>query len=135
MAAVILDPATGQMEYVNAGHPPPMVFDQSGSGRLLPSGEYFPLGIRSQQFNCQAAQLDSQHVLAMVTDGVTEQADSDGKMVGLEGLVAKLCDVRKTLGGDAPMQRVADELTAFLDHKQGLQISQDDRTFLLAARS
>ncbi|MDX1565534.1 MAG: PP2C family protein-serine/threonine phosphatase, partial [Phycisphaeraceae bacterium] len=135
MAVVIVDPETGRMQYINAGHPPPILFDAAGDGRLLPSGEYYPLGVHEQQFEAQTAELQTGQMLAMATDGLTELSDSEGNAVGVGGLVHKLCEIRKLLSVAATVHRVAEGLSEVLDRTQGMAVSQDDRTFLLAMRS
>ncbi len=134
MAAVMMDPVSGQMQYINAGHPPPLVFDADGNGQLLPSGDYYPLGVHDQPFEAQVAELKSGQMLAMATDGLTELTDAEGNMVGVGGLVKKLCEIRKLLGDKGTAQRVAEGLNEYLDRMQGMAVSQDDRTFLLALR-
>jgi anti-sigma regulatory factor (Ser/Thr protein kinase) len=45
VAAVLLEPETGELQYSLAGHPPPLVIDRDGHGRFLEGGNGPPLCI------------------------------------------------------------------------------------------
>ncbi|MCB0131059.1 MAG: SpoIIE family protein phosphatase [Caldilineaceae bacterium] len=78
----MLDPANGQLTYINAGHNPPFIMDSTGTitAALNPSGPavgMFP-GV---EFNIEYAQLNPGDMLYAYTDGVTEARNPAGDFV------------------------------------------------------
>ena len=73
MVAVAVDPETGEIECVNAGHPPVLVVDRDGDLRALQSAENPALGHDPTRMEPRSATLlEFGDVLAMYTDGLTE---------------------------------------------------------------
>ena len=69
-----LDAATGALEYINAGHPPPLVM--RGSELLALEGGGLAVGMFAEaDFPVARAQLQPGDVLVFYTDGVIEAAD------------------------------------------------------------
>jgi phosphoserine phosphatase RsbU/P len=83
------EPATRILEYVNAGHHPPVVIrSQNGSTHAfyLKSTDV-PIGISPRsQFPAVAFQLHIDDLLVAYTDGITEMENRDGEMYGLPRL-------------------------------------------------
>src|SRR6204780_4846388 len=73
-----LDPTTGELNYLSAGHNPPMLVQQDGSIERL-SSDSMPLGIElTEKFVAGTTVLELNDLLVIYTDGVTEaQNDSD----------------------------------------------------------
>ncbi len=70
---VVLDTATGELRYVNAGHNPAVVLRATGSVELLASKSGFVLaGMEGMSYKPFEARLDRDDVLVLYTDGVTE---------------------------------------------------------------
>jgi sigma-B regulation protein RsbU (phosphoserine phosphatase) len=88
----ILDRA-GNLEYLNAGHPSPVVIRRDRVGDLFEGGS-FPVGlIPEATFETARAKLEPGDTLVLFSDGVTEAADPDEEMYG----VPRLCE---TLAGE-----------------------------------
>lgn len=69
----VLDPARGQLSYVNAGHPPPLLVHSDGSTEFLSLTGGIALGVADGMvFEQQSIQLDAGDYLVIYTDGVTE---------------------------------------------------------------
>jgi serine phosphatase RsbU (regulator of sigma subunit) len=134
MVAMDVDPATGAFEMINAGHPAPVVVTAAGACRHLQSGENFPLGIMPAEYVVERGVIAPGELLSLFTDGLTEQSDAAGAMLGVEGVSALITDLRRGAGPMLDVDRLAARLTAFLDERQGDRAPDDDRTFLLAAR-
>ena len=125
----LLDPATGQLEYVSAGHPFP--FLRRADGRVEELGEGgLPLGIRdSLTVKPGTTMLSSGDLLVLYTDGLVEATDPRGTEAfgfdRLQGLVAA--------GGDPQIlhDRI---LGAFDDHVAGEPLL-DDLTLVVVART
>jgi serine phosphatase RsbU (regulator of sigma subunit) len=82
----VLDPVTGALVYVNAGHEPPIIFGADGvKDDLRPTGPV--VGIFPEfEFAVGRAQLEPGHTLFMFTDGVTESCNNSGELFGPERL-------------------------------------------------
>ena len=89
----ILDPATGELTYVSAGHNPPVLVRAKGGYELLP-GSGLILGILPMaKYEESRATLEKGDVLVMFSDGVTEApnpADEEYGEERLANLVAEL---------------------------------------------
>jgi serine phosphatase RsbU (regulator of sigma subunit) len=133
-AAVALDPATGDLECVCAGHPAPLVVTADGRTVALQEGAHLPLGMGPIEWTPQRSTLPLGAWLALYTDGVTEMRQEDGAMLGTEAWERMLSAViASTTPGTAAAQ-VALALEERLDAAQGRALSQDDRTYLVVRR-
>jgi GAF domain-containing protein len=73
----LLDPATGLLTLVNAGHPPPLVLGSDGSSRLVQGAPQRPLGVGGDERNLISEQLAPGATLLLYTDGLVERRDED----------------------------------------------------------
>ena len=77
-----LDPATMRLEYVNAGHPAPMLVRAAGGVERLEMGGII-LGIdAAAKFEAGTVTMAPGDLLAMFTDGVTEAQGADEELFG-----------------------------------------------------
>jgi serine phosphatase RsbU (regulator of sigma subunit) len=78
-----LDPATGSLAFINAGHNPPLIAHTGGTVEQLASGG-LPLGIMPDfDYREGRAQLRPGDVLVTYSDGVTEQTNPQGEEFGI----------------------------------------------------
>jgi sigma-B regulation protein RsbU (phosphoserine phosphatase) len=133
MVAAVVDTATGEMECVNAGHPPLFVVGLDGSLAELQAAENPPLGIATVTMVSQRARLERGHVLAMYTDGLSELTNPAHEMLGIERLGAELSAICAA-SGRRGVAAVGVALAAQLDAFREGELPGDDRTFLLAQR-
>lgn len=89
---VRLSPATGAIDYANAGHCPGIVFDPMGRVRAELSSTGLPLGIDPHcQFAAESVEpLEAGEVVLLFSDGIIEAWSSDGEMFGVERLIAEV---------------------------------------------
>lgn len=81
-----LDPITGVLDYINAGHNPPLVARLNGDVEQLDSGG-FPLGIMPMaQYEMGQMQLNAGEALVVYSDGVSEANNLKGDEYGIERL-------------------------------------------------
>ena len=108
MVVALLDPSSGRLECVNAGHPPPLL---AGPGGLvaLQSGANLVLGLMPpewgpEQIEHQVTTMEAGQVLLLYTDGLTELCDDSGAMLGTDGLTQTLGKIalRATPTGPTP---------------------------------
>jgi serine phosphatase RsbU (regulator of sigma subunit) len=124
----VLDPATGALAWVNAGHEAPVVFGASGiSARFNPSGPALGM-MPDMKFEVRESQLAPGQVLLAFTDGVTEAKDPSGRLYSEEALLG-------LLAGGAPdaaalLDRIEKSVAA---HSAGAERS-DDITMLAMRR-
>jgi serine phosphatase RsbU (regulator of sigma subunit) len=124
----VLDPATGALAWVNAGHEAPAVFGASGvSARLDPSGPALGM-MPDMKFEVRQSQIAPGQVLLAFTDGVTEAKDPSGRLYSEEALLG-------LLAGGAPdaaalLDRIEKSVAA---HSAGAERS-DDITMLAVRR-
>ena len=93
--ACILDAATGELEYSNAGHEPAYLLPSAGHPLLRLAGVVGPPLCTVDEFPYEANRhrLEPGDTLCVVTDGVTEAARAGGELYGrkrLEGLLDSL---------------------------------------------
>jgi PAS domain S-box-containing protein len=119
---VKLDLATGHLEYLRAGHPPPLVRSPDGGVIELEGGSP-PLGLkRGIAFEAHSVDLEPGSVLLLYTDGLIERRS--------EGIGPGLAQLREALAS-APTDAETCATTV-LDHLGGHEL--DDDVALVAVR-
>jgi serine phosphatase RsbU (regulator of sigma subunit) len=101
VAAARLDPATGELSYATAGHPPILIVSADGSASYLAGGRGLPIGIAlAPRLDRQAVttRLAAGDLMIMYTDGLYERrAESpDVGLARLAELAAKSRDLPPT---------------------------------------
>jgi sigma-B regulation protein RsbU (phosphoserine phosphatase) len=133
MLAVLLDPVTGTLETVNAGHPPGVFVTPTGERSITLSEANMPLGLDAEaELVSETTTLEPGTFLVMFTDGLTELPVEGGELLGDEALAERLTGIVTTCGASGATE-VSAKLTALLDSLQ-VGMSQDDRTFLVVRR-
>lgn len=85
--ATELNPETGHLRYINAGHNPPLIGRADGTVLQLSSGG-FPLGIiAGAEFEIGEITLESGDVLVIYSDGVSEANNLAGEEFGMDRLI------------------------------------------------
>jgi sigma-B regulation protein RsbU (phosphoserine phosphatase) len=124
-----LDPASGRLDYVNAGHNPPILVRAAGAVEKLTEGGLV-LGIfEGVDYDGGTVEMQRGDVLVVYSDGVTETWDPDGEEWGEEKLVA-LAVAGRGDGAEAVQDAVLREIESF---EQGARAT-DDRTLLVLKR-
>ncbi|MEM9693813.1 MAG: PP2C family protein-serine/threonine phosphatase, partial [Myxococcota bacterium] len=129
-----IDPRSGELECLNAGHPPPLVVDGEGGVRRLQSETNVALGMLEASFVSQQGRLEADETLLLYTDGLFEVNDQDGRPLGMTRFadVVARAVVHQRRRPIAELQRaLARELRAL----RGAQLFADDNTFLFARRA
>lgn len=123
--SAILDPLSGQLDYINAGHDAPWLL-RAGAGtpeRLAPEG--LALGVMTEQtYTARRTQLQPGDRLLLATDGLSEAMNPQDQAFGDER-------VAELLAGDAldPQALVARIHAQVAQHVDGRQ-AHDDLTLL-----
>ncbi len=124
----LLTPETGEMEWVCAGHPFPLLRRAGGRTEELGNGG-FPLGLRDPlPIGCHAVTIEPGDLLLLYTDGLPEALDAQGSSAfGYEKIQAAL-----QIGGTP--QQVHDAVRHSFDLHVGDEPLRDDLTLLVIAR-
>jgi sigma-B regulation protein RsbU (phosphoserine phosphatase) len=81
-----LDPQTGALAFINAGHNPPLIVHAAGTVENLSAGG-LPLGIRADaDYREGRTQLQPSDVLVIYSDGVSEAVNPQGEEFGTDRL-------------------------------------------------
>ena len=127
----VLEPETGRMRYVNAGHNPPyLVSSQKGKpfDRLRATG--MALGVMEDSvWQQKIVRLSPGDVLLLYTDGVTEAQDRAGRFYGEQ----RLQEVLRSLGS-RPANEILESILADLKSFLGGASQQDDVTLVVLRR-
>jgi hypothetical protein len=133
MAFLALEPESGAIECVNAGHPPPLALRRDGTRRPLQAERNVALGIMDTTFEVERTVLAPDEVLLLYTDGLTELSDINRNLLGTERL-GQAVGALVAQVGDLPLTKLKDGIVSMLDSFRGSQLAADDTTFMLARR-
>ncbi len=123
----VLEPATGRLAYVCAGHPFPLLRRAAGEILELGTGS-FPLGIRAEVDASSAeTTLNPGDLLVLYSDGLPEAASPAGETFGYDAL-------RTLLQQPAGPQTIHDRLRRALDAHVAGEPLRDDVTVVVIAR-
>ncbi|TQK42978.1 serine phosphatase RsbU (regulator of sigma subunit) [Streptomyces sp. SLBN-118] len=123
---VVLDPATGSVKAVRAGHPQPLVRHANGRTEVLDLPGGVVLGVdKEASYPVTELRLEPGDVLALYTDGLVEQAGVDIDL-GVERLRGSLAGA-----GSSSLAGTADRL---MNEARQATDRPDDIALLLAAR-
>ena len=119
----------GRLEYVNAGHIPPLLVGPDG--RAVPLGRAGGpvLGILDADFTAGALPLLPGMVLLAVTDGITEARSAAGEQLSYERLQQLLAE-RGAASAQETVRAVSEGVARFCGHHP----QQDDATMLALLR-
>jgi sigma-B regulation protein RsbU (phosphoserine phosphatase) len=132
-AAAAIAPATGELEVLVAGHPPPLVCDARGTCRPLDRPQNPPLGLASSRLQTSHTRLATGDLLALYSDGVVEVRDPRGRMLGTHALAHTLSSLVR-LHGASRVGAIASALRRTIEDYAGPDGPRDDRSFLLVGR-
>ena len=124
----VLEPATGRLDFVIAGHPFPLVRRAGGGVEELGSGG-LPLGLRRDtDLELLTVTLGPDDVLLLYTDGLPEAVDGpDGEAFGFDRL-------KRLLSAAGSPAVLHDRILIEFDRHVGGELLADDLTLVVLAR-
>jgi sigma-B regulation protein RsbU (phosphoserine phosphatase) len=121
-----LEPTTGCLTYVNAGHNWPVLRRASGATERLEAGG-LPLGIRAEQvYQCGATTLAQGDLLLIFTDGLVEAENDQAQEYGEERMLPAFQALQNVNAREA-LNRLMSSVDVFV----GLTRQHDDITCLI----
>ncbi|MCQ2069899.1 MAG: SpoIIE family protein phosphatase, partial [archaeon] len=87
-----VDPRTGTVEYVNAGHNPPFRISRGNVSKVTSKPDFVFGRKKNMVFHTRSLELEDGDRMFMFTDGVTEAVGPDGSMFGEERLEKALSE-------------------------------------------
>jgi sigma-B regulation protein RsbU (phosphoserine phosphatase) len=126
----VLDGATGELRFANAGHNPPVIVRAGGEAEMLEGGGPV-LGVLSiAPYSEQSASLAPGDLLVLYSDGVTEANDPDFDEFGEERFIRVLTENRAR-----PASQIVEAVTAALKEFTAGAPQTDDITLVVARRT
>ena len=125
-----VDPATGVLEYANAGHVPPLVVRRDTMDELRQTDLLLGL-FPTAKYRDHQLTLGPGESLVMFTDGAGECASPDGNELGSQGI----CDALKVTYGYSAEQIAELLRTTVADHAGDADDLGDDLTIVVVSRN
>ncbi len=126
----VLNPATGDVLYINGGHNAPMIIDPEGNitARLQPTGPAVGM-FAGATFEIQRTRLAPGETMVCFTDGVPDARNIDGKLFNEQRLVDLVRNPPDNAA--ALLTRIEDRLFSYI----GEAVQYDDITLMLVRHS
>ena len=125
-----LDTATGLVEYVNAGHTPPLCVFRSGVHELTETDPLLGV-ITHAEYTNRRVQLEPGDSIVLFTDGVSEAEDVEGTLFGSTELADNLAPLH---GASADILATVVD-AAVLSHIGDIEALSDDLTVVVVSRA
>ena len=122
----VLNPSSGELQYVNGGHNLPCLVKPTGEVTWLPGDSGIVLGVIDEfPYQQHSIQLEEGDVVFFYTDGVTEAMDEDGNQFGDDTLL----EILGKVAGSDPEEMTRHVVEAVHEHA-GEAPQSDDLTCL-----
>ena len=121
----VLDLATGEFRYVNAGHEQPYIYHNGVFTRHEIPAAFVLAGLENMKYKSSSIMLEPGDKVFQYTDGVTEATDADEKLYGDERLASALKNA-----GSVSVREVCEAVKADVDRFVGSAPQFDDITTL-----
>ncbi|MFF4342998.1 PP2C family protein-serine/threonine phosphatase [Kitasatospora sp. NPDC001540] len=126
-----LDTATGHLQWVNAGHPKPLLIRDGAVVGRLESATTLPVGFGGEQPVVSERELRHGDRVLCFTDGLVEERGAGGEQFGEEQLIDWVDRIERTGSGVRATVRA---LSHALKARRGGQTSDDATLFLIEWR-
>jgi len=127
-----LDVGSGRLQWVNAGHPHPVLLRNRRVVRTLHGPTTLPVGIGGATPHVSEEALEPGDRVLFFTDGITEERMTGGEQFGEDRLIDQL---ERAEQGGGPVQQTVRRLSHALMRGRGGATSDDATLFLLEWRA
>jgi len=127
-----LDVGSGRLQWVNAGHPHPLLLRNRRVVRIMDSPTTLPVGIGGATPHVSEESLEPGDRVLFFTDGITEEHTTGGEQFGEDRLIDQL---ERAEQGGGPVQQTVRRLSHALMRERGGTTSDDATLFLLEWRN
>ena len=121
----VLDLETGEVEYVNAGHNPPVVSLEGNIDYMKARGGFVLAGMEDVPYRQGSFTMNESDILFLYTDGVNEAENDSHEQFGEEALRNSLQEL-----GDASSQEIVEQVRRKVKEHVGGYEQSDDITML-----
>lgn len=126
----LLDPVSGEVIYVNAGHNPPLFYRAAEDDLTLLNATGIPMGIDTEAiFSQRSIRMEPGDFLLLYTDGITEAFDENQAEFGMESLQRLVFDLR-----NAPVEEIQGQLLQSVKDYTQNSAPSDDITIMVVKR-
>jgi sigma-B regulation protein RsbU (phosphoserine phosphatase) len=129
VVSAVIEPSSGRICMVNAGHPPPLVVRQSGVQETVRGGPALGL-IDAAEFKEQVVDLLSGEIVLIYSDGLIETRNAEGEFFGEERLRSLLTGSCASGAAD-----LGERLVEACDRFQGYAPAHDDLSLVVMQRA
>jgi sigma-B regulation protein RsbU (phosphoserine phosphatase) len=126
----VIDPVTGEFEYVNAGHNPPYLARASGEMEMLSAGGPVLGILKSIEYQSASGKLKPGDMLLLYSDGVSEAQNEQEEEFGEPAIEAMLPELRCS-NAPAALETLKQRLLAFM----GAAPATDDITAVIVKKT
>lgn len=120
-----LDTKTGEVEFINAGHNPPLLCSHGNVSWIRTKPGLVLAAFDSVRYKSGSFHMDPGDTLFLYTDGVTEACDANDTLFGEERLYRSLCDLK-----DAAPEEICGRIKKDVDAFASNRVQFDDITML-----
>jgi sigma-B regulation protein RsbU (phosphoserine phosphatase) len=124
----LLDSAHGSLLYTNAGHVPPILVRSDGLQEALSEGGTILGPFPDSDYQQRSVSLQSGDHLILITDGITEAANSNGEQFSEGGRISQFLSRNRSRTSEQIKDALLDTVTAFA----GPDL-QDDATLMVVS--
>lgn len=111
----IIDVTTGELEYISAGHNPPLLLRSEGSYEYLREKPSFILaGMENIKYKKESLRLNHGDRLFLYTDGVPEATCAEMELFGENRLQAALNALPRSVSSEGTCSAILAEVDAFV---------------------
>ena len=125
----VLDELSGKLNYVNAGHNPPIVLGRTGKIRRLESCGLCLGMFPSEKYEANSVKLNREDIAVLFTDGITESRNKNNEEFNERRLI-KLLQNNSELSAKKLLEKVYSELDSFTVGTEQM----DDMTVVIIKR-
>ncbi len=127
-----LEPDSGRLGYINAGHPCGYILNGAGAVTAKMDSTCMPVGLFQERWQCveQSLTLRQGEIAVLVTDGVLESEAPDGSEFGFERLLEVVKEHRHS-----PAQQINERLLSAIQDFTQRETQLDDVTIVICKRS